>query len=233
MNAVYRNQKTCRKSLLLSNNWYAYVHNDPVNLRDSWGLQCLTGSDQQDALNSNVTFVVYREQDSRRSYLQMDARGQDSIVFKNKETGESFTLKGTQTVISYFENGEPKYSEGDTLKAFQGTVTLQYLGNNKDSGQALYGERTSKFYGPVFNVVDAYTENGKKTDSTGRTSSLEDPYRLHSNYNVNKNVVTPLASAGCPMYDYSQADDFAEFLEKAGVQPGEKIQGMIKEDIPL
>ncbi|MBQ0167315.1 MAG: hypothetical protein KBT02_09450 [Treponema sp.] len=184
-------------------------------------------------MNSNVTFVVYREQDSRRSYLQRDARGQDSIVFKNTETGETFTLKGTQTVISYFENDEPKYPEGDTLKAFQGTVTVQYLGNKTTSDQLLYNNERSQYYGPVFNVIDTYTENGKKTDATGRTSSLEDPYRLHSNYNVNKDVVTPLASAGCPMYDYSQADDFAEFLEKAGVQPGDKIQGMIKEDIPL
>lgn len=29
------------------------MHNDPVNLRDLWGLQCLTGSDQQDAGNTS------------------------------------------------------------------------------------------------------------------------------------------------------------------------------------
>lgn len=37
MQTVHNFQKTCKKPLLLPKFWYAYVHNDPVNLRDLWG----------------------------------------------------------------------------------------------------------------------------------------------------------------------------------------------------
>ena len=38
-----------------------------------------------------------------------------------------------------------------------------------------------------------------------------------------------MASGGCPMYNYEQADDFAAFLERNEVEPGDKIFGFIKE----
>lgn len=60
MNAVYRNQKTCRKPLLLSNNWYAYMQNDPVNLRDLWGLECKAISDGVQKLKDSATGPTYK-----------------------------------------------------------------------------------------------------------------------------------------------------------------------------
>lgn len=59
------------------------------------------------------------------------------------------------------------------------------------------------------------------------------PYRMHSNYNIMENEEKPLASGGCPMYNWQQADTFSQFLENAGVKPGDIIMGYIKEDYPL
>ena len=205
-------------------NWYSYVVNDPVNYVDLWGLQCKSESDKIE--KHTVTFIIYRDDNSKLSTTNKNYRGLDRIEFRNYETGEIFNLYRTQTYVS-----NSNYSDKNTLKPFNGGFTIQYLGNKKTSDDSLYGGFDTKYKGPVFNVQNAYTIGLKKTNEYGSIIGDSDstPIRIHSNYNLLTNEEVSMASGGCPMYQHEQIDDFVEFLERNNVKPGDVIFGYIKE----
>ena len=174
----------------------------------------------------DVGFIVYRDDNSKLSISDKTYRGLDRIGFYNSKTGEIFNLYHAQTYVSHSD-----YPVGNTLEIFMGGFSIQYLGNVTESGQVLYNKESSKYEGPVFNIQNANTKGLGLTNEQGQIIGDPDtsPIRVYSNYNVNTNQEVNMASGGCLMYVYAQADDFASFLERSGVEPGDTINGYIKE----
>ncbi len=196
-------------------NLYHYAGNNPVKYVDPDG-------------ETDVSFIIYRDDNSKYSPYDKTYRGLDVIQFKNHKTGEIFNLYNAQTYVSHSE-----YPVENTIEPFMGGFSIQYLGNNQEKGQKLFGGFQSKFKGPVFNVQNAFTKGLSITDEYGQIIDSDDPspIRVHSNYDLNKEKKVNMASGGCPMYEHEQADDFAAFLERSGVKPADLIYGYIKEYI--
>ena len=205
-------------------NWFTYCNGDPVNFVDLWGL--CKGSDQP--ISKDVIFIINRDEFSRLSTTDKTYRSRDSITFKNIKTGDSFTLIGVQTYVSNSD-----YPVENTLEAYMGGFTIQFLGNNQEVSQSLYNSFSSNFEGPVFNVQYANTKGLGMTNEYGQIIGSNDksPIRVHSDYNLTKDKKQNMASGGCPMYNSEQAEDFNNFLERNGIKPGDRIKGYIKEYI--
>ena len=197
----------------INSNLYVYSLNNPIKYSDPDG-------------NSPLCFIIYRDDNSKYSSSDKSFRGLDRMEFMNTETGERFNLYGVQSYVSM-----DGFSLGNTLEAYSGGFSIQYLGNNQESGQKLYGKHSSNYKGPVFNVQNANTKGLSVTNSEGQIIGDSDPtpIRVHSNYKLNQNRKVNMASGGCPMYNYEQGDDFAKFLEENGIKPGDTIDGYIKE----
>ena len=90
---------------------------------------------------------------------------------------------------------------------------------------------TFSFKGPVFNVQNANTKGLGITNEYGQIIGDVDttPIRIHSDYKLDIKRKVNKASGGCPMYEDDQIDDFIDFLDRNGVQPGDIIWGYIKE----
>ena len=206
-------------------NWFTYCNGDPVNFKDLWGLCKIQDTDP---IRSDITFVIYRDDMSKLSTTDSSYRSRDSITFKNNKTGDTFTLIGVQTYVSH-----SKYPVENTLEAYMGGFTIQFLGNNQEVNQLLYNSFSSNFKGPVFNVQYANTKGLGMTDKYGQIIGSDDkaPIRVHSDYNLMETKKQNMASGGCPMYNSEQAEEFNNFLVRNGIKPGDRIKGYIKEYI--
>ena len=213
-------------------NWLIYCKNDAVNFVDLWGLEA---GDKQ--INNNlfgeekkttkeiITVEIIRRIGSRSSYKDREMRQMDTIRFLNKKTGDSFELVNCQTVVSNFKkDGNPKTPFGNTITSNE-KISLKFLG---------YDSKSTRYKGPVFTIQNANTEGLGIIDESGINildATDKRPYRLHANYDKNEDKILPMASDGCPMYDYQQIPAFETFLKNNNVTAGDIFVGIIKEDI--
>jgi hypothetical protein len=138
-------------------------------------------------------------------------------------------MLGGQTVVNH-----SGYKSEETVRAYSGNIDFQYLGNNTEEGQSLYGNSGSEFEGPIINITNTVTEGWLDIDSNGIIQGGTDnkPVRVHSDKKFKQKEPVGLYSGSCFIFPKKEMDKLQAAFDRWGVQPGDIIGGYVKQPIP-
>jgi hypothetical protein len=124
------------------------------------------------------------------------------------------------------------YPEKNSVKAFSGYITFQYLGDNK-AGATLFGGAKSSYEGPVLNIIETLTEGLGVINNNAQLIGDNDqtPFRIHSDQKIDGMKVSK-ASGGCFIFGLAQLQKMSEAFKAWNVKPGAKFGGHLQQDFP-
>lgn len=171
--------------------------------------------------------IIVRAEESPRSRTNLNFVGKDIAILTNTKTGESVYLSGGQTHTNH-----SKYPVTNTIKAFSGSITFQYLGDNKE-GAILFNGSKSSYAGPILNITETTTEGFGEINGNAQLIGDTDttPFRVHSDEKTDGTKVSK-ASGGCFIFSFDQLKKISEAFKVWGVKPGDTINGYVKQDFP-
>ncbi len=142
------------------NNWYTCVQNNPVNLRDLWGLECQTGNDREDAVNQKVTNVRVETSGFEINLLSFSI-GDTSLPVTGGVLNANFYLNDSTTPSFTAEY----YYYVSSKQGFEVTI---------GGGSIIAGTGYKTFYGEITAVEIArdFTSAGTISNAGGFSSTV-------------------------------------------------------------